>query len=225
MENNELDLFIGKKLRAFRSKYKWPLKTLADELGISLQQLQRYELGENKISASMLHKIAKIFNIRTDVFFTDFEKEIQTPSSINPLINLMIIEDNADDEFMIRNALSEFDKLLNIYVIHCVSQTLDFCRKVESHSNSLFPKPNLIFIDLCMSERIEILSHIKRSSTLRDIPVVIFTNSLTPTDIKEIYKLHACGIIKKSLDHDELKSQLSRTLNYWLDTVVLPEAQ
>jgi transcriptional regulator with XRE-family HTH domain len=221
MEIGELDLFVGKKLRTFRSKFKWPLKTLAEEIGISLQQLQRYELGENKISASMLHKIAGIFNVKIDVFFAGFEKQISDQSAKKSLINLLIIEDNADDEFMIRKALSPFNKSLNIYLLHCVDQTFEFCRKLEFECNSLFPKPHLIFIDLCMSERIEILSYIRKSSTLKDIPVVVFTNNLNCAETKELYKLNTCGIIKKSLDHTELKAQLLRTLNYWLDTVVL----
>lgn len=224
MEIGELDLFIGKKLRTFRSKFKWPLKTLADEIGISLQQLQRYELGENKISATMLYKITKIFNVKIEAFFTGFNHPKKEKNSNKSLLNLMVIEDDADDEFLLRKAISEYKKPLNIYVIHCMNETMNFCRTLEPHNESVFPKPNLIILDICIAKnsRFEILSYIKKNSFLKEVPVVIFTNNLRSFDIKEAYKLQASGLIKKSLDYNEFKSQLFKTLDYWVSTVLLP---
>jgi len=69
----ELDAFLGRKIRFYRSKYRWPLKTLADEIGVSLQQLQRYEQGENKICATLIYKFACVFKIKVDAFYEGFD--------------------------------------------------------------------------------------------------------------------------------------------------------
>ena len=40
---NEADTYLGKRLAYLRNKMEWPLKKLAEEMGVSIQQLQRYE--------------------------------------------------------------------------------------------------------------------------------------------------------------------------------------
>lgn len=73
----ELDRFLGKKLRSYRVKMRWPLKHMASELNVSIQQVQRYEQGTNKISASLLYLLAKIFGITPDSFFDGYESAAQ----------------------------------------------------------------------------------------------------------------------------------------------------
>jgi transcriptional regulator with XRE-family HTH domain len=67
------DELLGKKVTFFRRKMNWPLKTLAAGLSVSIQQLQRYEKGVNKISAAMLYQLSKIFKVELSCFFEDFE--------------------------------------------------------------------------------------------------------------------------------------------------------
>lgn len=43
--------------------------SLADELGITFQQIQKYESGFNRISASRLHKIAGVLGVTVEYFF------------------------------------------------------------------------------------------------------------------------------------------------------------
>lgn len=219
---NDLDQAIGKKIRLFRQKYNWPLKTLSSELGVSLQQLQRYELGENKVSASLLFTLANIFNIPISSFY-DGLNETQ-PQPIAKENNILLIEDDANDEFLLRKALSEFPEPLNIYTIHNCNDALQFFRKLSINEATEMPKPSIIFLDLFIppSNGLVVLSDIKRRSILRDIPVIILTNSPNIDDIKESYKLQASGFIRKSFDFNELKQQLHKALQYWIKTVVLP---
>lgn len=221
---DELDLFLGKKIRLFRSKYKWPLKTLANDLGVSFQQLQRYELGEQKISATLLYKLSKIFHIKVDSFFEGYENQNEEEDLLENKINIMLIEEDINDEFLLRIALEEFPTSLNVYSIHTFSQAYECFRKLENSDNNTFPKPQLIFLDIMLShgKGLELLNHIKHKSTLREIPIIIFTNSANATDVKESYKFQASGFIHKSLDKEEFKLQVFNTLNYWLNTVNLP---
>ena len=59
------DKEIGQRIRWCRQLKGMTLATLAEAIGISLQQLAKYESGQNKIDASGLESIAKIFRVST----------------------------------------------------------------------------------------------------------------------------------------------------------------
>lgn len=64
-----VDLHVGKIVRAKRRILGWSQQTLADTLGVSFQQIQKYERGANRISCSTLARIAEAFNAPYDDFF------------------------------------------------------------------------------------------------------------------------------------------------------------
>jgi transcriptional regulator with XRE-family HTH domain len=60
------DKEVGQRIRWYRQLKGMTLATLAELIGISLQQLAKYESGQNKIGASGLDSIAKIFQVSAD---------------------------------------------------------------------------------------------------------------------------------------------------------------
>jgi CheY-like chemotaxis protein/DNA-binding XRE family transcriptional regulator len=225
LDINELDVFLGKKINYFRDKMDWPLKTLASMLGISIQQLQRYEKGVNKISASLLYEMAKIFQIELGCFFESFQDKTASNNEPKDLWNILLVEDNPNDEFLLRRALQDFPKNLHISTLNDGELALNFVRSLGNDGVAPMPKPDLIFLDLHLPDMkgLEILKDIKRRRYLQDTPVVVLTNSISPEDKAESYHLQASGFIRKSFSYKEFKSQLHQTLTYWIDTVELPE--
>ncbi len=53
---------------------------LGDQLGLTFQQVQKYESGKNRISAARLHEISKIFDVPLDYFYQDCVEDSQAPS-------------------------------------------------------------------------------------------------------------------------------------------------
>jgi transcriptional regulator with XRE-family HTH domain len=65
------DIYAGRKLRFQRQLRRFSQSSLADALGVTFQQIQKYENGMNKMSASRLQTIARILGVRVSVFFED----------------------------------------------------------------------------------------------------------------------------------------------------------
>ena len=65
----EVDRMVGENLRRLRMIKGVSQAELADKIGVSFQQLQKYEKGINRISAGMLYNFTKIFKVRADEFF------------------------------------------------------------------------------------------------------------------------------------------------------------
>lgn len=66
---NPVDLFVGKRLRQRRRLLGLTQQQLASEVNIRFQQIQKYESGANRISASRLWAIAKALDVPVAYFF------------------------------------------------------------------------------------------------------------------------------------------------------------
>jgi transcriptional regulator with XRE-family HTH domain len=82
-----LDVHFGEKLRARRLMMvpKLSQEELGDALGITFQQVQKYEKGVNRISAATMVQIAAVLKVDVQYFFEELPtgakntKEIKTP--------------------------------------------------------------------------------------------------------------------------------------------------
>ena len=68
-KTDDIDLLIGKRLRERRMLLAITQENLARRLHLSPQQLQKYETGENRISAARLFKLSKILEVSITWFF------------------------------------------------------------------------------------------------------------------------------------------------------------
>ncbi|AZL16257.1 response regulator [Rickettsiales endosymbiont of Stachyamoeba lipophora] len=222
---NNLDLFVGKKIKFFRNKMNWPLKVLASQIDVSIQQLQRYEQGVNKISATLLYQVAKIFEVSIKCFFEGIEEESSLPGDVN-VFNILLVEDDSKDEFLLRKALSDFPEKLNIYSFHDGQEALNFIKAMGTTTQQAiqFPIPDLIMVDLHLPavNGLELLKEIKRRKELQSIPVIMLTNSISNQNMQNAYSLQASGFIRKSFSFQDFKEQLHKVLKYWTQTVLLP---
>jgi len=66
-----VDVHVGERVRARRLLAGLSQDAFAQKLGVTFQQIQKYEKGTNRISASRLYKIAAILNVPVDYFFED----------------------------------------------------------------------------------------------------------------------------------------------------------
>jgi len=62
-ETNEVDRFVGERIRLYRSMIGMSQQKLAENLGVTFQQLQKYERGENRIGAGRLLTVATVLGI------------------------------------------------------------------------------------------------------------------------------------------------------------------
>lgn len=70
---NPIDVFVGSRVRLRRLMVGMSQEALADRLGVTFQQVQKYEKGTNRISASRLQAISDVFRVPPSFFFQDEE--------------------------------------------------------------------------------------------------------------------------------------------------------
>ncbi|CUH82910.1 helix-turn-helix domain-containing protein [Thalassovita mediterranea] len=82
--SHPVDIHVGKKLKNLRVLRGQTQTDVAKGLNISFQQVQKYELGRNRISASKLYEIANILNVPPAYFFEGLD---QTADAAGPVID------------------------------------------------------------------------------------------------------------------------------------------
>lgn len=71
----ETNRFVGQQIRGYRNLMKMSQKCLGNILGVSFQQVQKYESAANKISGGRLFMISESFKIPVTAFFPQQEIE------------------------------------------------------------------------------------------------------------------------------------------------------
>jgi transcriptional regulator with XRE-family HTH domain len=66
---NEIDLHVGKRLRRRRRLLGLTQQQLAESIGIRFQQIQKYECGANRVTASRLYELSVSLNVPVGYFF------------------------------------------------------------------------------------------------------------------------------------------------------------
>ena len=68
---NSVDVHVGRRIRAARLAKGMSQERLADSLGVTFQQVQKYEKGVNRVGAGRLHYLAKTLVVPIAYFFED----------------------------------------------------------------------------------------------------------------------------------------------------------
>ena len=71
-ERRRIDQHIGRQLRTARKFRGMSQQTLAADVDLTFQQLQKYECGNNRIAASLLYDFAHILKVPLSYFYEGF---------------------------------------------------------------------------------------------------------------------------------------------------------
>ena len=80
-----IDIRVGLNLRVARISQGLSQSALAEKLGISFQQVQKYERGSNRVSASRLWEFSEALGLDIRYFFSSGEDKLASEPDMNDL--------------------------------------------------------------------------------------------------------------------------------------------
>jgi len=120
---NQTDVYVGSRVRLLRNQQDMTQERLAERLGVSFQQLQKYEKGLNRISASRLQHLAKIFDVPVHYFFEGsprldgFPRKNKQDASVNDIENFIA---GAEGKALAKAFLQIKDTMVRRSIVHMV---------------------------------------------------------------------------------------------------------
>ena len=84
---NPIDIHVGSRVRLRRTLLGMSQEKLGEAIGLTFQQVQKYERGENRIGSSRLFDLARVLDVPVAYFFEDMSADTaaRTPSRIKGL--------------------------------------------------------------------------------------------------------------------------------------------
>ena len=151
------------------------------------------------------------------------------PSSVfpnQPTPPLLIVEDSNEDFEAMQRFLQRSP--IQIPVRRCVNgdQALAFLYRTGDYVNrENAPRPGLIVLDLNLpgTDGREVLRRVKQDTSLKTIPVVVFTTSSNPRDIEDCYHYGVNSYIVKPINFEQLKRDVQTLVDYWFTITILPK--
>jgi len=134
-------------------------------------------------------------------------------------IEILLVEDNADDLEMTLHALRKGKVANRIQIARDGAEAMDFIfcegaftgRKLENG-------PKVIMLDLKLPkvDGMEVLARVKKDSRTKQIPVVILTSSKEQKDVVESYDLGVNSYIVKPVSFEQFIAAVQELGMYWL---------
>lgn len=78
---NPVDIHVGTRVRLRRTLLGMTQTGLGDAIGLTFQQVQKYERGVNRIGSSRLYDLAHVLDVPVNFFFDDMPAAISSKSS------------------------------------------------------------------------------------------------------------------------------------------------
>ena len=79
---DDIDKRAGKNLRLYRMMAGLSQETLAGAVDVTFQQIQKYELGSNRMSASRILSFAKLLNVEVSDFYNGLEEGLNKETNL-----------------------------------------------------------------------------------------------------------------------------------------------
>ncbi|MFV0368419.1 MAG: helix-turn-helix domain-containing protein [Hyphomicrobiaceae bacterium] len=74
---NPIDVHVGTRVRMRRMLLSMSQEKLGELLGLTFQQVQKYEKGVNRIGASRLYELSKVLNVNVEYFFDEMDASLE----------------------------------------------------------------------------------------------------------------------------------------------------
>lgn len=136
-------------------------------------------------------------------------------------VNLIIFaDDDSDDQLLMKEAFEENNLPCQLDFVENGHKLIEYLKKNEEN-------PSLILLDINMpgKDGREILSELKLSLEWRHIPIIMFSTSKSPEDVRKCYELGANSYIVKPSSFEGLLKVTNIISKYWIDTVALHSTQ
>lgn len=145
--------------------------------------------------------------------------------SADRLLTVLLVEDNAGDVGLVREAFREGRMTHRLDVVSDGVAALAYLRRAGKYAEA--PRPDLILLDLNLSRKNghEVLREVKGDPSLRQIPIVVFSSSNAERDVAMCYDLYANCCVQKPGELEEYIAALRAIGAFWLRTVRLPGRQ
>lgn len=133
---------------------------------------------------------------------------------------VLIIDDNPTDVLLMKEAFALSGADSEIHSAEDGVCALELLRKQNSPDQ--LPRPDIILLDLNMPRKngLEVLVELKSDPKFSAIPIIVYTSSVIPDDVRAAYRQHANAYVKKPGDFESYIKIAKSISDFWFSSVI-----
>ena len=135
----------------------------------------------------------------------------------NP-VSILIADDDAQDTMLVKMAVKRASLGLRLETVGDGEEAIDYLMgRSRFADRQTHPFPNMLLLDLKMPRvnGFDVLDFVRKQPGLKQLPVVIFSSSDDPKDIRRAYDAGANSYLCKPHGNDDLSALLRALEEYW----------
>jgi CheY-like chemotaxis protein len=138
------------------------------------------------------------------------------------MIDVLLVEDDLADVLMIEEALASLPTPPRLHVATDGVEATAFLRREGMHARA--PRPAFVLLDLNMPRKdgFEVLREVKGDESLSVIPIVVFSTSDEPQQIRRSYVARANAYVVKPMDVDDFMRVVREIEQFYAQIVTAP---
>jgi CheY-like chemotaxis protein len=140
------------------------------------------------------------------------------PAKVFNPVSILIADDDAQDTMLVRIAVEKAALGLRLETVGDGQEAIDYLMGRSQYSDrQAHPFPSMLLLDLKMPRLsgFDVLDFVRREPGLRQLPIIIFSSSDDPKDIRRAYDAGANSYLCKPHANDDLSALLKALEAYW----------
>lgn len=140
------------------------------------------------------------------------------PAKLTNPVSVLIADDDTQDTMLVRMAAQRAALGIRLESVTDGEQAIDYLLGRAAYADrQSHPFPSMMLLDLKMPRLsgFDVLDFVRREPQLRRLPIVIFSSSDDPKDIKRAYEAGANSYLCKPHSSDDLSALLKALQEYW----------
>ena len=140
------------------------------------------------------------------------------PAKVSNPVSILIADDDAQDTMLVRIAVEKAALGLRLETVGDGEEAIDYLMGRSQYADrQAHPFPSMLLLDLKMPRLsgFDVLDFVRREPGLRQLPIIIFSSSDDPKDIRRAYDAGANSYLCKPHANDDLSALLKALEAYW----------
>ncbi|QJW88217.1 response regulator [Spirosoma taeanense] len=134
------------------------------------------------------------------------------------MVDVLYVEDNANDADIFNRLMRKLNRPISFTILTTGSEAVEYLTGQGRYENQPTALPKLLLLDLNLTglSGVEVMEHIRSNERTRFIPIVAFSTSDSPTDIRSAYEAGVNAYVVKPGSYPATGLLLSRLYDFWL---------
>lgn len=134
------------------------------------------------------------------------------------MLDILYVEDNQDEVDVFTRVINRLSAPPTFTVLNSGTEAIDFLLQQGSYQGKSVPMPRLVLVDLNLPGHsgFEVIQQVRATNRTRYLPLVVYSTSENPKDMRRAYELGANAYMIKPGSYHEVSDMMRQAIDFWL---------